>query len=78
MSATADSSCGEFVRFKCANGRTRCGELGAHFLETRGKRINLLLLRVNLAACFEKLIEQHRVDLVVTYTVRLSFFVPHH
>ena len=28
-SATADSSCGEFGRFKSATGRTRCGQLGA-------------------------------------------------
>jgi hypothetical protein len=30
-SATADSSCGEFARFN-RSGRTRCGELGAHYL----------------------------------------------
>src|SRR6266699_3830502 len=35
-SATADSSCGEFARFKSATGRTRCGELCAHFLDLRG------------------------------------------
>jgi hypothetical protein len=29
----ADSSCGEFARFKSAKGRTRCGELRAHFLD---------------------------------------------
>jgi hypothetical protein len=34
-SATADSSCGEFARFKSATGRTRCGELGAHLLDLR-------------------------------------------
>src|SRR4029077_2068349 len=34
-SATADSSCGEFARFKSATGRTRCGELRAHFLDLR-------------------------------------------
>jgi hypothetical protein len=34
-SATADSSCGEFARFKSAIGRTRCGELGAHLLDLR-------------------------------------------
>jgi hypothetical protein len=34
-SATADSSFGEFARFKSAPGRTRCGELGAHFLDLR-------------------------------------------
>ena len=33
-----------FARFKSATGRTRCGELGAHLLQGRGKRFNLLLL----------------------------------
>ena len=41
-----------FARFKSATGRTRCGELCAHLLQARSKRINLLLLRVNLATCF--------------------------
>jgi len=35
-SATADSSSGEFARFKSATGRTRCGELCAHSLDLRG------------------------------------------
>src|SRR6266702_210767 len=34
-STTADSSGGEFARFKSATGRTRCGELCAHFLDLR-------------------------------------------
>ena len=34
-SATADSSCGEFARFKSTIGRTRWGEMGAHFLDLR-------------------------------------------
>jgi hypothetical protein len=58
-SATADSSCGEFARFKSAIGRTRCGELCAHLLETRSKSFNLLLLLgycrllfLHLAMCF--------------------------
>jgi hypothetical protein len=40
-SATADSSCGEFARFN----------LNAHLLQARSKRVNLLLLRINLATC---------------------------
>jgi hypothetical protein len=57
-SATADSSCGEFARFKSATGRTRCGELGAHLLDLRGllshgcsERLNFPLLLRN--SCLE-------------------------
>src|SRR6266404_1516676 len=32
-----------FTHFKSATGRTRCGEPGAHFLQARVKRFNLLL-----------------------------------
>src|SRR5438477_8481817 len=84
-SATADSSCGEFARFKSATGRTRCGELCAHLLEARGKRFNLLLLLsrtrfhcLNFAMLFEKLVEQHCVHLLVTNAVGFSFLVAYY
>ena len=32
------------ARFKSTTGRTRCGELCAHFLKALSKRLNLLLL----------------------------------
>src|SRR5947199_10544600 len=56
-------------------GRTRCGELCAYFLQAGSKRINLLLLRVNLATCFEELIEQHGVDLFVSNCLRRTLRV---
>ena len=45
-SATADSSCGEFARFKSATGLTRCGELCAHFLDLRRLLFQLCRLLV--------------------------------
>src|SRR6266576_833934 len=63
-----------FARFK----------LCAHPLEARGKRFNSLLLLsrtrfqcLNFAMLFEKLVEQHRVHLVVAHAVGFSLFVPH-
>jgi len=55
--------------------------LGAHFLQPRSKRVNLLLgnsrfLLPVLAVLFEKLVEQHRVHLLVAHAQRFSFLVP--
>jgi hypothetical protein len=59
--------------------RLPCGvaqfNLFGHLLQARSERINLLLLRVNLATCFEKFIEQHRVHGFVSHCARFSFFV---
>ena len=32
------------IHFESATGRTRCGELGVHFLQAHSKRFNLLFL----------------------------------
>jgi hypothetical protein len=47
-------------------------KLYVHFLQARSQRFNLLLLRLNLATCFEKLIEQHRVHRVVAEGIKPS------
>ena len=66
-------------------GRTRRGELCAHFLnlrrlfvhrcrETRNRCFQFL----DFAVLFQKLVEQHRVYLVVTHASRLTFGVARH
>ena len=54
----------------------RCGsarfKLRAHLLQAHSKGFNLFLLRVNLATCFEELVEQHGVHLVVAHAVGFS------
>ncbi len=57
-----------FARFK----------LCAHLLQARSKRVNLLLLRVNLATCFEKFVEQHRVDLLIADRFGLAVCIASH
>jgi len=52
--------------------------LGAHFLQASSKLFNLFLQLLHFAVLFEKLIEQHRIYLIVTNAVRLSFFVAHY
>ena len=42
------------------------------FLQAHSKGFNLFLLRVNLATCFEELVEQHGVHLVVAHAVGFS------
>ena len=63
-----------FARFK----------LCAHLLQACSKRFNLLLLAhrvrfqfLNLAVLFEKLVEQHRVDLVVAHAQDFAVLVAH-
>ena len=41
------------------------------------KPVNLFLLLLHFAMCFQEFVEQHRVHLVVTYAVGLSIFVAH-
>ena len=53
-------------------------KLCVHFLQARSQRFNLLLLRVNLATCFEELVQQHRVHLIVAHAIDLSVFVAHY
>src|SRR5215471_6249300 len=60
-------------------------ELGAHFPQAGSKRCNLFLQLFNRALffykrfmLFEKLVEQHRVHLLVAHAVGLSFFIAHH
>jgi len=53
-------------------------KLCVHFLQARSQRFNLFLLRVNLATCFEKLIEQHRVHRVVADGINLPTVVASH
>jgi hypothetical protein len=74
-----------FIPFKSAIERTRCSELRIHFLQATSKRFNLLLeahnhgfLLLVLSVLFEKLVQQHRVYLVVADAVRFSFFVSDH
>ena len=52
-------------------------DLRAHFLQSRSKRFNLLLLHVNLATCFEKLVKQHCVYLIVAHAVGLPIGIAH-
>ena len=77
MSATADSSIGEFAQFK----------LVAHFLQSRSKRFNLLLLLrdnrfqvLQLMMLLQKLVERNnRLGLSgerIDYGVHGSFLLP--
>src|SRR5436309_14970628 len=88
-SATADSSCGEFAWLKSARGRTRCGELITHLLQTCAESFDFLFLRakallllgqcglqlLDLAMLLEELIEQHRVHRFVTDAVGLALVI---
>ncbi len=60
-------------------------DLRAHFLQSRSKRFNLLLLFCydrslffHLAVLFEKFVEQHRVHRFIAHGVRLALVVPSH
>jgi hypothetical protein len=41
-----------FARFKSATGRTRCRELGTHFLNARSELFNLFLQILHLLMLF--------------------------
>ena len=78
--------------FKSAIGRTRCGEMRSHFLQTHSKSVNLLLLPrdrrflffypgllfLHLPMRFEELIEQHRIDSFVSDRLRFPFAIRGH
>src|SRR5439155_20460746 len=74
-----------FLRFKSATGRTRSGELRAHFLQTRNKPFNLPFqacdddpLFLNRTMFLEELVEQHRVHRIIADGVWFSFRVTYH
>src|SRR6266508_3526998 len=91
-SATADSSFGEFGRFKSATGRIRCGEPTGHPLKLRRllfkpgqHNVHFLFLFFNgglqfldFAVLFEKLIEQHGIDRFVADRFRFAIPMPGH
>ena len=66
---------GIFDYLRCRFARFK---LCAHLLQACSKRINLLLLRVNLATCFEELVEQHRVYGFIAHGIRLALLVASH
>ena len=77
-----------FARFKSATGRTRCGELGAHFLDLR-RQLLRRPPRKSLRCCvtvpsnfatltmclFQELVEQHRVYRFIANSHYLSLLI---
>jgi hypothetical protein len=55
-----------------------CLQLRAYFLQRRCEIRNCGFQFLHLPVLFEKLVEQHRVHLVVAHAVRFTFFIAYY